>query len=35
VVPGRCCFVLFCDLLTAPSFVEIYDPQANLLRRLP
>jgi len=35
VVSGRCCFVLFCDLLTAPSFVEIYDPQANLLRRLP
>ena len=35
VVAGRCCFVLFCDLLTAPSFVEICDPQANLLRRLP
>ena len=35
VIPGRCCFVVFCDLLTSPSLVEVYDPNGNLLCSLP
>lgn len=35
VVPARCCLVVFCELLSSPPFVEIYDPHANLLCRLP
>ena len=35
IVPGRCCFVVFCDLHTAPSLVEVYDPNGNLLCSLP
>jgi RES domain-containing protein len=35
VVPNRCCFVLFCGLISPPSLIEVYDPNGNLVCKLP
>jgi len=33
--PTGICVAVFCDRLTGPAFIEVYDPNGNLVQRIP